>query len=152
MTVFSEQGFLPVTAGAYERGAERLLEAVVSACDPQADFAARVEAGLSAGLSLFAADPGLARLLVVRTELSEEAIGGHRRWQERCATLLREAAASLDLPPTPPFLERLLIAGVFSLIAEPVHAGKAEELGRLLPDLLEFVLVFYADPARGRAP
>jgi hypothetical protein len=129
----------------YDRGAERLFEAVVAACDPQAGFAARVEAGLRSSLSLLAADPTLARTLAVHAGVGEQVMRRHQYWQERFAALLGAAANVLD-SPGPDFREPTLIGGISWLIAQQVLAGEAESLERQLPGLLEFVLVFYLDP------
>lgn len=129
----------------YDRGAERLFDAVVATCDPKADFAARVEAGLRAGLSLLAAEPSLARTLTVRAGVGEEGLRRHRYWQERFAVLLGGAATAVAPHPALDFIEPILIGGVLWLIGQQVLAGEAEDLERQLPGLLEFVLVFYLD-------
>jgi hypothetical protein len=129
----------------YDRGAARLFDALVATCDPQADFAARVEAGLRSALSFLAADPSLARALTVRVGVGEEVLRRHQHWQERFAVLLGGAATALDNRPDLDFVEPILIGGVLWLIGQQVLAGEAEDLERQLPGLLEFVLVFYLD-------
>jgi hypothetical protein len=142
-----EQRRLPVTASIYDRGAERLFDAIAATCDPRAGFAARVEAGLRAGLSFLARDPILARTRVVEAELDEQALRRRQHWQERGSELLRGAALSLESHPDLDFMERTLIGGISSLIAQQVVAGEAGNLELLLPGLLEFVLIFYLGPA-----
>jgi hypothetical protein len=136
-----------VTATIYDRGAERLFAAITATCDPQAGFAARVEAGLRSGLSLLAGDSVLARTLTVEVEFDMQALHRRRHWQERCAALLADAATSLESHPDLDFMETTLIGGISSLIAQRVVAGETENLEQLLPSLLEFVLVFYLGPA-----
>jgi hypothetical protein len=143
MTTQFEQRPLPVTAKAYDRGAERLFEAIVATCNPRADFAARVEAGLHASLSLLAADPNLARTLTFRAELSDDALLRRRHWHERYAVLLGGAATTLDRPPDLDSVELTLIGGISHLIARQILAGEAEDLERLLPGILEFAFAFY---------
>jgi hypothetical protein len=107
-------------------------------------FAVWVESALGTGLECLASSPDLADLLVAQVDdRGEEADCRNRQWQGHCADLLRKTAASCDLSPHPPFLEPFLIAGSFSLVVRRLRAGKAEELERLLPDLLEFILAYY---------
>lgn len=136
---------LPVTALTYDRGAEPVFEAVVATCDPKADFAARVAAGLRSCLSLLAADPARARTLTVSAELSEEALRRRQHWLERYSVLLGAAATSLDDHPSVDFMELPLVSGVSYLVAQQVLLGKAKDLEQQLPSLLKFILVFYLD-------
>lgn len=132
---------------AFERGAERLLEVVTAACDTGADFVGRVESALRAGLALLAEDPALARLLTIGIYSGgEEAAVRKRYWLERHGALLRRAAAdTLDMPAHPEFVEPAIAAGVWGQICRGVLDGQVEQIERLLPDLLEFVLVYYLD-------
>jgi hypothetical protein len=138
----------PVSAAAYDLGAERLLGAIALACDPHTPFAEQVEAALGAALALFAAEPDLARLLVPRPYGGgEEALRSHRRWRERYADLLRRAVERApEAAGHPRFLEPTLIGGVYFQIARYLLDGRAEELPNLLPDLREFLLVYYLGP------
>lgn len=133
---------------ARQRGDERLHKAIVASYVPGAGFAERVEAALRATLALFAADPALARLLTVEPCLGDKvAIECHQRWKKRYSALLRHAAADSPLALThPPFLEPILIDCIRSQISRSVLAGETAELPALIPDLLEFVLVYYLDP------
>jgi hypothetical protein len=135
----------PVSAAAYDRGAERLLGAIALACDSRAGFAEQVDAALSAGLALFAAEPDLARLLVPRPYGGgEEALLAHRRWRGRYADLLRRAVEKApEAAGHPPFLEPTLIGGVYFQISRLLLDDRAEQLPDLLPDLREFLLVYY---------
>ena len=138
----------PVSAAAYDRGAERLLGAIALACDPNTPFAEQIEAGLGATLSLFAAEPDLARLLVPRPYGGgEEALLAHRHWRNRYADLLRHAAEKApEAGAHPPFLEPTLLGGVYFQISRYLLDGRTEQLPDLLPDLREFLLVYYLGP------
>jgi hypothetical protein len=129
----------------YERGAERLLETVSAACEPDARFAEQVEAAFRATLALFAAEPELGRLLTVRPfDGGDEAIGCYLRWQRRGGELLSAAAARDPAAYVhPPFVAPALVAGICWRISQHLHAEGAEHLEDLLPDLLEFVFVSY---------
>jgi hypothetical protein len=148
---------LPITAAAYDRGAERLLVAVGTACDPRLGFAEQVESALRATLDLFTAEPELARALTMPALGAGESVARRRQhWLGRYGDLLhRAAAAEFGRRRDPHFLKPLLIGGAFSLISCEVVAGRTEQLPQLLPTLLEFLLVYYLAPreagARARA-
>jgi hypothetical protein len=137
-----------VSATAYDLGAERLMSAVRAASGRTTDFPAQVEAGLGAALAFLAADPDLARLLVPRPYGGgTEALRSHRRWRERYAELLRHAAEKAPEAAThPPFLEPTLSGGICFQIARFLLDDRAEQLQDLLPDLREFLLVYYLGP------
>ena len=109
------------SAAVYERGAQRLHDAIATSCDPREPFAERVQAALRAALALLAADPTLARLLTVEPCLgSELVIRRHQRWQKRYGALLRRAAAeSPEASSHPSFLEPALIGGLRFQVARP---------------------------------
>jgi hypothetical protein len=129
----------------YECGAERLLETVTAACEPDAGFTAQVEAAFRATLALFATEPELGHLLTVRPfDGDEEAIGCYLDWQRRCGELLRAAAARDPAAYVhPPFVEPALIAGICWRISQHFQTEGAERLAGVLPDLLELVFVSY---------
>jgi hypothetical protein len=136
--------------GKYERGAQYLLDAITTACEGEgeADFPARVEAALRATLVLFAAEPELARLLVIRPyESSEEDIRCYQQGLKRFGALLRSSAACDPRASVQPdFLEPALIGGIVWQITRRLLGCEAGSLEELLPSMLEFVLVFYFDP------
>jgi hypothetical protein len=107
-------------APALNAGAGRLLEAIASACDPEATFVARLQAGLATSLAFLAAEPALARLLAFRPSTdpgraarppglagalrSATAPSWRRRAERRAQPLLCRAGHPrrrrlLDLPP-----------------------------------------------------
>ncbi len=144
---------LPLTAPTYERQAARLFDAVRGACDPGLGFAAQVEACLRVTLDLLAAEPQLARdlLLTLPGGAGEEIARCQHRWSNRYCDLLRHAVAADSLhTPDVDSLEPVLIGGVISLISREVATGEPERLPQLLPALLEFLLVFYLAPPRSR--
>jgi hypothetical protein len=134
----------------YERGAERLRATIVAACERGAAFPARVEAALRATLALLAAEPELARLLAVQPHgAGADAHHCYREGLKRYGALLRRAAASdPQASVQPDFLEPAVIAGIVWQIARSLLADGPEALEGLLPALLEFVLVYYLDPAQ----
>jgi hypothetical protein len=144
----------PAVAEDYERGAERLLAAIAVALEPGASFPQQVESALRATLALFAAEPELGRLLTVQPFAGDEvALDCYQRWQQRCAALLRAAAArSPSAYVHPPFLEPALIDGISWQISRRLLAEGPEHLEDLLPSLLEFVLLCYFGPEQTGQP
>lgn len=138
-------------AESYERGAERLLGTITAACEPGAAFAEQVEAALSAILALFATEPELGRLLMMRPfdGGDDEVIDRYLHWQRRYGELLGAAAAHDPAAYAhPPFVAPALVSGVCWRISQWLQAHRAEDLAELLPDLLEFVFVSYFGAAR----
>lgn len=137
----------------YDRGAERVLTTLGSACEPDADFPSRLEAALRAVLELFAAEPELGRLLTVRPFTAQgEALPSYLRLQRRCADMLRAAARrSPDAYANPPFVEPALIGGICWGISRRLDSDGPKRLPELLPDLMEFLLACYYGPEQATA-
>ena len=133
----------------YERGAERLRAAIAVALEPGAGFAARLESALGAALSLLAAEPELAHLLVVRPFAGgAEPLACYERWQRRCAGALRAAAAAdPGACAHPAFFEPALVSDLCAQVARQLgrDPGRLEDL---LPGLLELVEACYFGPQR----
>ncbi len=133
----------------YERGAQRLHDAITAVCDPHASFADRVQAALRAALALLAADPDLARLLTVEPYLDDDdTFLRYQHWKKHYGALLRRAAAeSPEASTNPPFVEPALIGGLRSQIAHRVLVGETNRLEDLLPGFTEFLLAYYRSGA-----
>jgi hypothetical protein len=142
----------------YDHAAESLLDSIEAACNRRADLADKVEEALRAGLAFLAVNPDLASLLTAEPyEPGKAAALRHQHWLERYGVLLRRAASSeFDAPVHPAFVEPTIVAGISWQISRLVLAARAEQLEQLLPDLLEFTLVFYLGPGEAsriaRAP
>ena len=142
---------------AYELTARRTLAAIESGCDEEGPWPDRARAGLASLVELLAADPSLARLVVV--EAAVAGVEGRRRQLallERCAELLergREASPSGASPrPEPPEAAGPMAAGaVAGLLFDEIQAGRATELRQRLPDLLFALLVPYLGPQEAAA-
>lgn len=126
-------------AAAYDAGVERLVFAVKAASEGKQEWESRLAAGLRAGLEFLAADPALARLLLV----DSLAPGGparlkHERTLERLADALRPplefAAASKETA-------RLLAGGLASYLSGRLLSGGAERLPESYDVLLAYLLV-----------
>jgi AcrR family transcriptional regulator len=130
--------------GAYDYAIERIRGTVVEACAeiPDAEWAARVHAGVGALLTLLAGEPPLAT--IVLAEGLRAGRGIYDRYQaavESFVPLLREGAP--DPPgaaPVPQATDEAVVGGVAALLSRRVIAGETEDLTKLIPDILEFVL------------
>jgi hypothetical protein len=117
---------------------------VVDACAEIAptEWTARVHAGLDALLTLLAGEPPLAT--IVLAEGLRAGRGIYDRYQgavEGFVPLLREGAP--DPPgaaPVPQATDEAVVGGVAALLSRRVIAGETEDLTKLIPDILEFVL------------
>jgi AcrR family transcriptional regulator len=129
---------------AYDHAVERIHEAVVEACAavPPAQWPVRVEAGLTALLTLLAGEPPLAT--IVLAEGLRAGRGIYDRYQaavEAFVPLLREGAP--DPPgsaPVPPATDEAVVGGIAALLSRRVVAGETPDLARLIPEVLEFAL------------
>jgi AcrR family transcriptional regulator len=103
----------------------------------------RVRAELAALLGIFAADPTVARFVLLESLAAGGELAARHRTTLRCfAELLRPEppAASADLAEA---REQALVGGISTLLARRLKAGEAAQLEELLPDLHELVLTSY---------
>jgi AcrR family transcriptional regulator len=128
-------------AAAYEDGVERLAAAVEAAVQSESGWEARLSVGLRAGLDLLAADPRLARLLLVDALTSgRTARLEHERSLARLAEALRPPAEPPDGARLSEEAARLLAGGLASHLSGRVLAGEAERLGEDHDLLLGYLL------------
>jgi AcrR family transcriptional regulator len=129
---------------AYDYAVDRIRSTVVEACpsNPSADWTARVQAGVTALLTLLAGEPPLAT--IVLAEGLRAGRGIYDRYQaavESFVPLLRDGAP--DPPgsaPVPPATDEAVVGGIAALLSRRVVGGKAADLTKLIPDVLEFTL------------
>jgi AcrR family transcriptional regulator len=129
---------------AYDYAADRIRESAVEACAaiPPAQWPERVRAGVTALLTLLAEEPPLAT--IVLAEGLRAGRGIYDRYQaavESFVPLLREGAP--DPPgagPVPPATDEAVVGGIAALLSRRVVAGETPDLGKLIPEVLEFAL------------
>jgi AcrR family transcriptional regulator len=129
---------------AYDHAVDRIHSTVVEACVPDltAEWPVRVSAGVTALLTLLAGEPPLAT--IVLAEGLRAGRGIYDRYQaavESFVPLLREGAP--DPPgcaPVPPATDEAVVGGIAALLSRRVVGGEAEDLTKLIPDVLEFAL------------
>jgi AcrR family transcriptional regulator len=132
---------------AYELAAERALAAVEVACDAEWSWLERARAGLGALVELLAAEPELARTVVV------EAVAAGAETRQRQIELLARLAGRLEkgrdeaAAELPANTGLMAASAVNGLLFEEVQNGRAAELPARLPDLLFALLVPFLGPA-----
>jgi hypothetical protein len=131
-------------SGAYEEAVERLAAAVQAAAEGEREWEGRLLAGLGAGLGFLAAEPDLARLLLVDS-LSSRRLE-HERSLTRLAAALRPPAEVAGDEPVSDEVLRLQAGGVVSYLSGRVLAGEAEALPEEHGALLRYLLAFSASP------
>jgi AcrR family transcriptional regulator len=128
---------------AYEMIATHVGEALREAEAEEAAWPDRVRAELATLLGIFAADPTVARFVLLESLAAGGELAARHRASLRCfAELLRPEA-----PAAPDALaearEQALVGGISTLVVRRLKAGEAGSLEDLLPDLHELVLTSY---------
>jgi AcrR family transcriptional regulator len=125
---------------AYTDGVERLARRIGTAADAEPRWAIRVSDGLRAGLEFLAADPVLARLLLVESLAAEREVRlEHERSLARLADALRPPATFSGGAVTGETL-RLVAGGLVSHASSRVLAGETERLPQDHDLLLGFLI------------
>jgi AcrR family transcriptional regulator len=134
---------------AFEVVVAHLRELVAEAVEPVAEWPQRAIAAARAVLAFLAAEPDLARLLLVESRSAGPAVGA--RFGEavgEMVPLLRQGRAKR--PPNerelPDSTEDSILGSLVSLTYRKVAAGEAERLEDLLPECAEFILAPYLGP------
>lgn len=124
------QGKEACFAAAYEDGIERLAVAIRAAAANEDGWAARVSAGLSAGLEFLASGPALAQLLLIEAlAATRPARLEYEHSLERLAEVLSPPVAEVQGgEPVPRETARLLAGGLASHLSGRVLAGEADAL------------------------
>jgi len=129
----------------FEQVVTHLEGAMATAVEGEDVWPERVRAQLGALLEAFAANPDLARfMLIAPPNAGGEVADRYRTFLEHLFAILAEAK-----PPLPATREPSravtdgLVGGVAGLIVREVKAGEGKQLTELLPDLLELLLTPY---------
>jgi AcrR family transcriptional regulator len=132
---------------AYDVIISHITQVVVEAYGSEERWPEQVCAGLRAFLRLLAEDARLAKFCMVEPIAAGPPLADHHRDSvQRFSALLdtgREWEGALD-PPS--LTADAVIAGAASLIIQRISEGEAEQLERLLPDILASVLAPYLGP------
>jgi AcrR family transcriptional regulator len=126
----------------YDVVARHLREAVHHAAADQAPWAERVRAKLAAALEFFAANPDLARFVLIAPARAGDEIPA--RYRLGIANTLAELTEGMPAPPgvhsPSDAVQHSLVGGMATLVVRKVEAGEGERLPELLPDLLVLLL------------
>jgi AcrR family transcriptional regulator len=129
----------------YDVIAEHLRHAIREAAAGLEEWPDLVRAKFAVTLDFFAANPDLARFLMIAPTRAGEDIAD----RYRIAIDRTLAELTTGMPPPPATLvpseavQHSLIGGIAALIVNKVQAGEGERLPELLPDLLELALAPY---------
>lgn len=139
---------------AYEIAQEKLLGALTFQCYTKVGSVNRIDAALASGLKLLAADPALARLIVVEAPAAgAELAARHHEWLDRYGRMLRLASIGEEDAPAPRLaVEPAVVGGIVSRIKQLVLADESRELPRLRAELLQFALSFYGSAGVAATP
>jgi AcrR family transcriptional regulator len=133
---------------AYDLIAGHLRDAARAAAEPYEEWPLQVRARLGAALEVFAANPDLARFVLIASPRAGEAIA--TRYRQAMDEVLAELTFGMPAAIAAKRSragEHALVGGAVALIVAKVEAGEGDRLPELLPDLLEFAL----SPYIGRA-
>lgn len=140
---------------AQQHGAELLRARILEAVDEVEGWPQRVEVGLATLLAALAERPPLGRLCIVEAlSVGPAAVERYEQSLQAFVPFFRigrqVSPNGRDLPET---LEEALVGGIFWIVYQRLILGEAEQLEKLLPELLEFALTPYlgADAAHRMA-
>lgn len=115
-----------------------LREAARAAAAEHTEWPQRARARISATLDFFAANPALARFVLIAPSRAGEEIVA--RYRLAIANALSELTEGMPLPPVSrkpsEAVQHSLVGGIAMVIVRKVEAGEGERLPELLPELL----------------
>ena len=121
---------------------EHLLSSMKAAAASYQEWPQKVRATLSTLLSFLAAEPELARLCMIEPIAAGGEIAA--RYRASLQGLVEILKAGHPEPasgrPLPDATEETLVGGIVSLIVREISAGRADQLEKLLPDVVELTL------------
>ena len=129
--------------------ASYLQEAMAEAAADAPDWPAAVRAKLATLLATFAANPDLARfVLIAPSRAGEEIAARYRLAIDRGLEIFSEGLDSAATRTVTLAAREATMGGVAALIVSQVEAGNGEHLPELMPDLLELMLAPYLGRAK----
>ncbi len=130
---------------AYEMVADHIRDSMRVAAEAFEDWAQQVRAALATMLRFLAGEPELARLVMIEpVAAGGEIAARHRASMQGFVEILKAGRPEHSGDrPLPEATEETLVGGLLSLIVREISAGRAAELEKLLPDLVELTLSPY---------
>jgi hypothetical protein len=145
MPVQAELGFGVRTAGdadAFETAISEMEIAVSAACDTQAEWPARIAAGINAVIEFAIANPSAARTLTIDSRAVERQEGsGYPEMIARFASLLGAGAPRSERLPASS--DESVVWVIAAVVGCHLRAGTMESLGGGDPDLVFLALLPY---------
>lgn len=139
---------------AYDTAIERIREQVAAACEESEgeEWPRRVRNAIDALLKLFTAEPALASIALV--EGLRAGRGVYDRYQAALESFVYYLRAGAPAGPgaveVPEATDEAVVGGVASMLGRRILAREAEQLPRLFPEILEFVLASYLGAEEAR--
>jgi AcrR family transcriptional regulator len=139
--------------GALDEVLSRLAPHLLTAFESESDWPLAVRASLMALLDALAGDPATTRLLTADPFVAGSAVAERFRAAiEMAVPYLAKGREMCEkgAEPLPESTERSLLGAANNLIGRHALTGEADDLGDLLPDLVQFILTPYLGPAEAR--
>jgi AcrR family transcriptional regulator len=139
---------------AYDTAIERIREEVDAACAsvPGEKWADRIAAAVDTLLKLFTVEPALASIALV--EGIRAGRGVYDRYQAALESFVDDLRHGAPLSPTgtqvPEATGEAVVGGVASMLGRRILAREADQLPRLFPEILEFILSAYLGAEEAR--
>jgi AcrR family transcriptional regulator len=130
---------------AYDMVVEHIRGAMVVAAGAFEEWPQKVRAALATMLRFLAGEPELARLCLIEPIAAAGEIGArHRATMQGIVEMLRAGRpAHTGARPLPETTEEAVVGGISALIVREIGAGRAADLEKQLPQLVELVLAPY---------
>jgi hypothetical protein len=118
-----------------------LEEAVLGACRAEAEWPARIAAGVYAGVDFAILNPEVLEAISSSLESEAERLVGYEALIGRLTGFLQiEAPSGTRLPGS---TDQALVGGIVGLVGDHLRLGRADRLVELRPDLVLLVLLPY---------
>ena len=120
----------------------RMERAVVESCDQEADWPARIAAGINSAIDFMVANPAAARALAVQSRTGEEeGDAGYVEMIDRFAGLLGAGAPREERLPASS--DESIVTLIAAIVSCHVRAGTVDALSNRDPDLVFLALLPY---------
>ena len=120
----------------------RMERAVVESCDEQAEWPARIAAGINSAIDFMVANPAAARALAAKSRSGEEeGDAGYVEMIDRFAGLLGAGAPRAERLPASS--DESIVTLIAAIVSCHVRAGSVEALSSRDPDLVFLALLPY---------
>jgi AcrR family transcriptional regulator len=134
---------------AYEMIAAHISDSMYAAAEIFDEWPMKVRAALATMLRFLSGEPEVAKVYALESVAAGGEISArHRDSLKGFTKILREGRPGRDGgQPLPDVTEESLVGGIVSLIVREIVADRTQQLGDLLPDLVELTLTPYVGAA-----